>query len=447
MATLLFATIPIPAHTRNAGPFAAHLTRSGHEVLWYAGRAFHPFVESFGATPIAPTEAADFDAEAVARRWPTFASLDNVLAIRTAYAEVFVGHATRRAHDLGRVLERSPVDALLTDGLSYGAGLAAERAALPWATFGDTPLGFPDEDTPPFGSGLAPMPGRPGRWRNRAVSAVVRHGLFVGAQGRYQRARAQLGLPPSPRTIFEDNLSPYLHLHAATPGFEYPRRELPGHVHWVGPLRPDPPSDWAAPQWWPEVTGRRRPVVLVTQGTIRADVTELIVPTLRALADVDVTVVVTSGLAQPAAVVAALGGTLPPNARLARFLPYGLLLPHVDLFVTNGGYTGVTLALAHGIPIVQAGETEEKPDIGARVEWSGVGVRLGSTRPAPADVRRAVRRLLTEPAYRLAARRLQAEMAQHDAGREGAALLLQLAATRRPVLRRALPPGETPLMA
>jgi UDP:flavonoid glycosyltransferase YjiC (YdhE family) len=104
----------------------------------------------------------------------------------------------------------------------------------------------------------------------------------------------------------------------------------------------------------------------------------------------------------------------------------------------------VTLALAHGIPIVQAGETEEKPDIGARVEWSGVGVRLGTTRPSPEAVRRAVRRLLVDPAYRLAARRLQAEMAEHDAGREGAELLLRLAASRRPVLREVVPDEMPP---
>ena len=268
-----------------------------------------------------------------------------------------------------------------------------------------------------------------------AVSVAVRRGVFAGAQTRYQRARAELGLPRSARTIFEDNLSPYLHLHGATPGFEYPRRQLPGQVHWVGPLRPDPPVHWVPPPWWPDVTESRRPVVLVSQGTIRADVTELIVPTLRALAGLDVTVVLTSGLAQPGAVAAVLGDRLPDNARLARFLPYAVLLPHVDVFVTNGGYTGVTLALAHGIPMVQAGETEEKPDIGARIDWSGVGVRLGTTRPSPAAVRRAVLRLLAEPAYRLAAQRLQAEMATHDAGREGAALLLRLAETGEPVLR------------
>jgi UDP:flavonoid glycosyltransferase YjiC (YdhE family) len=128
-------------------------------------------------------------------------------------------------------------------------------------------------------------------------------------------------------------------------------------------------------------------------------------------------------------------GAVPRNAVLARYVPYDLLLPHVDVFVTNGGYTGVTLALAHGVPMVQAGATEEKADIGARIAWSGTGIRLLPTPPSPAEVRAAVLRVLADPAYRDAAGRLRDEMAQHDAGRDGASLLLQLADTGRPVLR------------
>ena len=62
---------------------------------------------------------------------------------------------------------------------------------------------------------------------------------------------------------------------------------LPPHAHWVGAFRPDPPAGWTPPPWWGEVTARDRPVVHVSQGTIRPDVTELIVPALRGLADLD----------------------------------------------------------------------------------------------------------------------------------------------------------------
>jgi len=106
-----------------------------------------------------------------------------------------------------------------------------------------------------------------------------------------------------------------------------------------------------------------------------------------------------------------------------------------DVFVTNGGYTGVTLALAHGVPIVQCGTTEEKAEIAARIHWSGTGLRLGKTHPKPETVRRAVRRVLDEPTFRAAASRVQSEMAEHDAANESADLLELLAATKSPVGR------------
>ena len=36
--------------------------------------------------------------------------------------------------------------------------------------------------------------------------------------------------------------------------------------------------------------------------------------------------------------------------------------------LTNGGYGGVQYALAHGVPLVVAGDTEDKPEVAARVE-------------------------------------------------------------------------------
>jgi UDP:flavonoid glycosyltransferase YjiC (YdhE family) len=57
----------------------------------------------------------------------------------------------------------------------------------------------------------------------------------------------------------------------------------------------------------------------------------------------------------------------PPNARVERFVPFAALMPHVAALVTNGGYGGLHFALAHGLPLVVAGATEEKPELAARV--------------------------------------------------------------------------------
>ena len=122
-----------------------------------------------------------------------------------------------------------------------------------------------------------------------------------------------------------------------------------------------------------------------------ADLGRLLLVTTRALADDDVLVVATTGGPDPEP----LRRGLPTNVRLERFVPHDLLLPHVDVMVTNGGYGGVQQALANGVPLVVAGDSEDKPEVAARVQWSGTGVNLHTGRPSPAMVARAVRRVLS----------------------------------------------------
>jgi UDP:flavonoid glycosyltransferase YjiC (YdhE family) len=117
-------------------------------------------------------------------------------------------------------------------------------------------------------------------------------------------------------------------------------------------------------------------------------------------------------------VVVATGGrpldtlpALPPNARAATFLPYDELLPRTSVYVTNGGYGGVQCALRYGVPIVATGGKEDKPEVGARVAWSGVGRRIRTERPSPRALRRDILAVLNQPRYRQASQRVAADMA------------------------------------
>jgi len=435
LSTFLFASIPVPAHTTNPLPIAARLVERGHRVLWYAGKVFHPQIAAVGAEPLPYVTAEDFGGLDLTEHWPQFKDLPPIQVIKRAFADVFVGHAPQRVADLRQIIAGTSVDAMLCDALMVGVGLTSEIEGVPWATFGDGPLPFEEPDTPPFGPGLQPMRGPIGRLRNAVIRAAARRFIFGDAQQVYQTTRAALGLPPATRPVLDAMASPYLHLQGCTPGFEYPRKHLPEQVHWVGALRPDGPLDWSPPAWWDEVVGSTRPVVLASQGSIRPDLTELLVPTVRALADQDVLVVVTTGQGDPDELVGHFGGELPANVRVTRFVPYDRALLHAQVFVTNGGYSGVTLALANGVPLVQAGDTEEKAEIAARITYSGVGIALGTTRPTTWAIADGVRRVLTEPGFTAAAGRLRDEMAGHDAGREGADLLERLAVTGRPVPR------------
>ena len=124
----------------------------------------------------------------------------------------------------------------------------------------------------------------------------------------------------------------------------------------------------------------------MTQGTIATNTAELLVPTLQALADEDLLVVATGAGVDTE--------TLPGNVRAATFIPFNELMPHIDVMVTNGGYGGVTIALSNGVPLVCAGTTEDKPEVGNRVAYAGVGINLKTSAPTSAQVRSAVLELL-----------------------------------------------------
>ncbi|HEY6743443.1 MAG TPA: nucleotide disphospho-sugar-binding domain-containing protein, partial [Lapillicoccus sp.] len=190
--------------------------------------------------------------------------------------------------------------------------------------------------------------------------------------------------------------------------FEYPRTDLPSSVSFAGPLLPPSSSAAALPAWWGDLDGRT--VVHVTQGTIATDnLDRLIGVTARALAGADLLVVATTGSGS----LSTIPHPLPTNLRVADHLPYGELLPRVDVMVTNGGYGGVHFAIANGVPLVVGGATEDKREVGTRVAWSGVGVNLRTQSPSPQAIRAAVHRLTRGQEIRRRVLELQAESARY----------------------------------
>ena len=103
------------------------------------------------------------------------------------------------------------------------------------------------------------------------------------------------------------------YLQLTVPSFEYPRA-FPASVQFVG----RPPiilGQAPLPPWAPELDGSRK-LVLVTQGTLaNEDFSELIRPSLNALASLDALVVVTTVRDNDDL------GPVPANARVARSSP------------------------------------------------------------------------------------------------------------------------------
>lgn len=419
-ATFLVASTGITAHTLNASRLVVGLVRAGHRVHWYAEDRFADLATRCGANhlPHGPGVTGVEDRMSRSGRG------GELRRVRALYRDEVVGRAPQQVAELERLVEGVAVDVVVSDTLLPAAAVVAARLGAAWATFGDGPLLWWDETTPPFGTGLRPMRGRPGRHRNRNVQAAIDRWLFGPAVADLNGLRAQHGLPAVP-SIREATASQRLHLQGCTPGFEYPREQLPASVRFVGALGP------AFPVGGPVPTGlargaRSRPLALVTQGTLRPDPSELVVPACRALVAEGFDVLV-AGFAEGD------WNRWPGRVTAMDRVDYRAALAESDLLVTNGGYTGVTLAVDAGVPIIQAGNSEEKPDIGARVGWSGAGASIRLRRPPVWLLRRRIARVMGSPTRRRASRRLAEEGRRYDSTELGARLLAGLVAEVRHV--------------
>jgi MGT family glycosyltransferase len=428
MVRVLICTHPITGHINPPLEIARELVRRGHEVRFYTGKKFRAKVEAIGAG-FAPMQAAyDYDDADYDAAFPGRSRLKGLNQIIFDFKQLFIAPVPGQVEDLRAHLREWPADVVLSDPAFIGTKVLYRKGELPaWAVFNISVLGLPSKDVPPFGLGVLPDYSPLGKVRNRALHFLANRVVFRDVNRFLAATYRQVGLEPEP---FAPVASPMLYLQPSVPAFEYPRGDLIPSAHFIGPLLPHFGGQFDPPPWWGEVTGGARPVVLVTQGTVATDPTELIWPTLRALAGEDVLVVATTGGKN-------LDGAPPANARVAPFIPFTELLPHVAAMVTNGGYGGATIALANGVPLICAGTTEDKPEVGNRVAYAGVGLNLKTNRPSEAQLRAAVRRLLADDRFRANARHLQAEFARHDAPAEAADLLERLAATRRPVRNEA----------
>lgn len=412
MSTYLLTCTPAHGHIAPLLTIARHLRGQGHRVRMLTSERYAQRVRDAGVEFLPLPAAADVDLDEPDAAFPERVGLRGPAALRFDMITLFLAPGAAQLAALRDALREVPTDAVLTEPLFVGSALLSElpRAERPpVVVLGIFPLGVKSRDTAPFGLGVLPRRGALGRARNAALGVFAEKIVF-GPVTRVadDLARREIGRPFS-RFFLDWHGAADIVVQFTVPEFEYPRSDLPASVHFVGPLPATAPLV-GLPEWWSDLDGSR-PVVHVTQGTIaNADLTQLIAPTLRALAEDDVTVVVSTG-GRPVEDV----GPIPANARVASYLPYDRLLPLVDVVVTNGGYGGVQQALAQGIPLVVAGQTEDKVEVCARVGWSGAGINLRTNTPDASRIAGAVRTILGGDAHRRRAGELAAAFSRASA--------------------------------
>jgi UDP:flavonoid glycosyltransferase YjiC (YdhE family) len=384
----LFTTQPFTGSFLPLVPLARALVAAGHEIAFTCSPSFCPTVTAggFRCVPV----GLDFDSpEAHA----AFAPLSDLPAgdAQTAWVweHIFCGLPAERLVPALAALHRTwPFDVVVRESNEFGGCLAAEALGVPHACVAADPYG----------------------------SAYPRRRIFAG---HLAGARTRLGLAPDP-----DGASLYRHLHLAffPASIVPPGEPVAPTARFLRFVLGDGSGDQTLPPWVDALPPR--PTVHATLGTVFHREPTLIRAILGGLRDEPINLVLTVGRDQDPAQY----GPQPPNVRIARYLPHGLLLPRCDLVLCHGGFGTLMAAVSCGLPLVVIPLGADQPHNGQRCADLGIGQVVAPAAVTPEAIRDAVRAVLADPRFRHNAWRLRAESEALPGPDHGADLVERLVA-------------------
>jgi MGT family glycosyltransferase len=396
MGRFLIVVPPLVGHTNPTVPLGRELERQGHAVAWcgYRTGVAHTLPELLpdGATFLPAADVLPDEVLAAIERGLA-KPRTGVVGFKELWEEFLLPVARQMTPGvLAAVAEWAP-DVVVADQNAVAGVSAAEVHDLPWATSATTSADLVDS--------TEVMP-KLAAWLREQMAAVL----------------VDAGVDPARAAALDPRFSPHLMLAFTVEALVGQPGGFPNHYAFVGPSLGDRRDDTPFPWDWldedPEL-----PTVLVTLGTVNWRAGE------RFFAVAAETL---GGMPVRAVVVAPpdLLPDPPPNVLVAERVPQLALLPHVDAVVCHGGHNTVSESLAHGVPLVVAAVRDDQPVIADQVARAGAGVRVRFSRLTGPMLREALDAVLTDPAYRGAAARVQAEFQAAGGPVQAANRLIQI---------------------
>jgi UDP:flavonoid glycosyltransferase YjiC (YdhE family) len=365
----LFSTTSGTGHLVPMLPFAHALERAGHDVLVAGSGSAGKLArgEGFEYRPVAEPVPSELDAVHDRLR-----SLSNDDSAEPAIQDMFVRtYAAAALPDMYRLVKSWRPDVVLRESTEFASCLAAELCGVPQVRIGFA-LSAANED---WILALAAP----------ALDELRQH-LGIAPDPNAARMRATLCLTQSPRLI------------------DLPEGHELAPVHRYRAQPEETPA--ALPDWW---NGSDDPLVYLSFGTVlpQDGYPDMYRAAIDALDGLPIRLLVTIGRGQnPAAL-----GELPPWVRVEEWVPQAAVMPHARAMVGHGGAGTTLAALAGGVPTVFLPVFADQPINAARVAEFGAGLALEMTPAGLGRLGAAVRELLENPRYRLAARDAADEIA------------------------------------
>jgi len=295
------------------------------------------------------------------------------------------------------------LDAMLVDETDMANNIA-EYLGLPFVSLALIPPLVNDNRYPPFYFGWSGSQRWWSRLRNeiaiRVLTRVARP--IFDAVNEYRVAWGmQVGRVPG------EGLSKLAQITQLPRALEFEVDPPPPNLYYTGPFV-DPAQRTPVDFPWDRLDGR--PLIFASLGTLQNQSREKFLIIAEACAGMNVQLVMS------------LGGGLdrceleapPGNPIVVNYAPQLELIKRATLVITHAGLNTVLESLSEGVPLVCIPLGNDQPGVAARVKAHGAGVVVQPRRANAKRLRSAVRAVLDNDSYRIAARKIQSAIAEFD---------------------------------
>ncbi len=392
MARFLFTTWEGGGHVQPMLLVARELAARGHHVLALSDPCNTPDAAaldvSFRAWTTAPFQTGKTRDDDRLKDHEA----DNPLeVIQRLLDRVMAGPALAYARDTLAAIDAFAPDVVVSQELLLGPMAAAEARGLPLALLAANIWSLPTmAGGPPFGAGMLPATNDEERAMHAMVGQMGR-GFFQAGLPDLNAARAALGLAPL-ADLFDQLDAARAILLATSRAFDFAPAPLPAPFAHVGPYLTDPA--WVEAFEPPK---GEAPLVVVSFSSLYQAQEPALRAVIAALSGLEVRAVVTTGPAVDPGEFEA-----PPHVMIVRSAPHGALLDEAAVFITHAGHGSTLRPLMAGVPLLCLPMGRDQHDNAARATHRGAGLTLPAD-SKPEIIGAAVRRLIDEPRFKLAA--------------------------------------------
>lgn len=369
-------------------PLAQAAAAAGHTVAVAVAAELCPRVESAGLTAAAagdpfPSWFAELQRRHPAEPWNRLAP-DRILQwfVPRLFGEI---GAPRMLDDLTRVSAGFAPDVIVHETYELAGAVCAAAIGVP-----------------AVGHTVGPLP----------TADVLRLAAASVAPLRHERGLDSVATAGDDDVLVVDVCPPSLQRDGAHDGA--PRVHVRPAAAQAGPGETLPDAVLRLPE---------RPLVHATLGTAATSADQTVLATvIAALRDAEYSVVVTVGPDHDPGAF----GPQPDHVVVARYIPYSLLLPLCDVVVSHGGAGTSLAALGCGLPLLAIPQGADQYVVAEACARRGVGRTLLMADLAPQTVATEIGRLLSDPAYGLAAAAVRDEMRAMASPEDAVSLLERL---------------------